>query len=125
MLPDRYYHVTERTDAALIMEEGFQGGWGDVGLGVYVYASRIEAESYAKKGGWDGRLRDPVLLLIEDATLERVMPQADWPAEKYENMYWKDMEDGDEEAFWKPTAMHVITDFSVTLKPQRFRRSHP
>lgn len=122
MLMPRYYHVTNRVDAASILKEGFQGGWGDVGLGVYVYASLSEAIAYAEKGGWDNRLKDPVLLLIEDSTLERVIPDSNWPTAKYENMYWKDLEEEGEEAFWRPASMKLLDDVILTVKPKTPRR---
>jgi hypothetical protein len=126
MLSSRYYHVTDRVSAHQILEEGFQGGWGDVGLGVYVYASRSEAEAYANKGGWDGGLKDPVILLIEDNTLEKVIPLPEWPSKKYENMYWKDFETDalGENAFWKPDLLSLVDDFSATFKTPARRRPH-
>lgn len=108
MLTPAYYHVTERSDAMLILEEGFQGGWGDVGFGVYTYASYAEAVKYAAKGGWDSRLKDPVILRLEDDGLEQVEPHGSWKAATYEQMYWKELDEDDEDAFWMPQSLTLL-----------------
>lgn len=115
MLTSRYYHVTERTIATQILAEGFKGGWGDVGFGVYTYASLDDALDYAADGGWDNQLEDPVILVIEDDSLEKVEPHPDWDADKYENMYWKPLDDDDEDAPWVPQHLRLWEEPEVKV----------
>jgi hypothetical protein len=107
----RYYHVTEREDAAPILATGFLGGWGDVGFGVYFHGTLERALDYASKGGWDGRLTDPVVIEIRDSRLVRVEPHADWEASQYEDMFWFELNEADEdqeEELFKPAFMRVL-----------------
>jgi len=99
----KFYHVTERTDAKDILKNGFIGGWGDVGYGVYLYDDPLDAMDYAAKGGWDGSLKDLVIIEISTAEARRVpvMDQS-WEASDYENMYWHPMDESNEEERWKP-----------------------
>lgn len=108
MLTSRYFHVTEREDAADILENGFLGGWGDVGFGIYAYGSCDLAEDYAAKGGWDGRLKDPVILMIEDPSFESVIPHPTWDVALYEQMVWRSLEDQDEDEYWKPERVTLV-----------------
>lgn len=104
-----------------------------MGFGVYVYASLPEAIGYAARGGWDQRLKDPVILVLEDESLTRVIPDSSWPASKYENMYWKDLEDGDEDDHWRPAHLSllapatpeppVMPDQASPVSPRRSRRT--
>ena len=36
-----YYHVTERRFAPAIIKNGFKGGWGDMGFGVYFFGDLL------------------------------------------------------------------------------------
>lgn len=108
-MPQRtYYHVTERQDAPDILEQGFIPGWGDTGLGVYLYGTLTSALGYAAAGGWDGALQDPVILAVEAGDVGPVLPHADWPAAKYADMFWKDMDDLDEESRWTPARVTLV-----------------
>ena len=101
----RFYHVTEQESSPDILQNGFIGGWGDVGFGVYLYDNIYDAQNYAKKGGWDSALENPVIIEVQADDVERVDNlDADWDASLYENMWWYDMEDqqDDEDARWKP-----------------------
>lgn len=101
------YHVTSADDAQNILSNGFEGGWGDVGFGVYVFGNLHDAVGYMDAGGWDGLL-DPenaaiISVEVEDASeFERVVPDRDWPnPEDYENVFWHPMEDN-VLSQWKP-----------------------
>ncbi len=102
-----FYHVTDRDVAEDIIEHGFLGGWGDVGFGVYLYDNITEAKAYAEKMGWDAGLTDPVIIVVETNEAERVIPHPDWDQNKYQNMWWYDMEDDDEDTRWCPTSAIV------------------
>lgn len=96
------YHVTTHENATEIMNEGFRGGWGDVGYGVYLFDDFSEANSYAHDGGWDGLLNDPVIIEISGAydETEMIIPDPGWPnPEDYECVRFRPMDDGE---FWKP-----------------------
>jgi hypothetical protein len=98
------YHVTRKANVEAILREGFEGGWGDVGYGVYVYDALGEAENYAASGGWDGEA-DPEDLAIIEITgaadeVEYVIPDPHWPnPEDYNHVLFHAMEDGER---WRP-----------------------
>ena len=97
-----YYHVTERDYVPDIVENGFLGGWGDVGFGVYFYGNLGEARGYLSKGGWDGKLEDPVILVVQDGEIEKMDDlDPEWDEAKYADMWWKPM-DADSDVRWKP-----------------------
>lgn len=100
----RFYHVTERENAQDIIQNGFEGGWGDVGFGVYLYDNLSEATAYAVHGGWDQGLVDPVILEVSTNEVEKVEPHPDWDADKYANMYWHEME---EDERWSPPVVQI------------------
>lgn len=104
-----FYHATEAENVDDIMTNGFQGGWGDAGLGVYFYDNIYDAQAYVAKGGWDGALKNPVIIAVQDSSMERVPVLSDeWDASLYANMWWHDMEDGDEDDYWKPQYMEIV-----------------
>lgn len=101
-----YWHVTSRENAAAILEEGFLGGWGDDGFGVYLFSDLAAAEDYAGAGGWDGTLADIAIIEIddEDPGIRPVEVDPAWPnPEDYEFVRIFPMEDdpGFDE-FWIP-----------------------
>jgi hypothetical protein len=100
----RFYHVTDREHARDIIENGFLGGWGDVGFGVYLYDNMSEASAYAERGGWDEGLVDPVILEVSTTDVEKVIPHPDWDEGKYFNMYWHEMEEDDR---WRPETKQI------------------
>lgn len=105
------YHVTDRAAAEEILRDGFYGDWGDVGFGVYFWMGRERAEAYAKKGGWDGRLNDPVILQVQDPDLQPIDPSdvhPDWDADLYAAMLWKPMDADNEDNPWRPQRMTVL-----------------
>ena len=106
----KLFHVTEHKDARSILREGFQGGWGDVGFGVYFYSCLYDAQDYLGRGGWDARLADPVILEIEAeaSEIEPVTPHPDWDASDYENMCWHEMDPDDAAAAWQPAAVRIL-----------------
>lgn len=111
MSGQRAFHVTEREAATLILEEGFLGGWGDVGFGVYCWNCETIARSYAKTSGWDGLLTDPVVLVVEDASLRPIDPRdihPDWDPKPYLMMLWRPMDKDDPDALWRPNAIRVL-----------------
>lgn len=108
--PGTAFHVTDREAAIAILEDGFQGGWGDVGFGVYFWMGLEAARTYAAKGGWDGQLKDPVILEVSDPGLRQIDPfdiHPDWDAELYRSMLWKPMDEDAEEVAWKPLAIRL------------------
>lgn len=93
-----FYHGTERVNTPDILSNGFIGGWGDAGFGVYLFDNPFDAQQYAAKGGWDGELEQPVILKIQADDVERVpVLSSEWDAQLYENMWWHDMEDQQDE----------------------------
>lgn len=104
-----YYHVTERSALADILSNGFLGGYGDAGFGVYFYDNLYDAIEYSRKGGWDGNLHDPVIILVSDRSIEKVPIDPSWDITEYENMYWHPMDDDDDENAWLPKNMRIIS----------------
>ena len=100
-----YWHVTDPDAAAAILEEGFAGGWGDVGFGVYLFADLGAAEDYAAAGGWDGSLGATAILEVEadEALIEGIVPDPGWPNPgDYLHVRHVPMADDGEETRWKP-----------------------
>ena len=107
----RTYHVTERESAVRILEEGFLGGWGDVGFGVYFWTDETVCRAYAKHGGWDGLIEDPVVLVVEDPALQPINPwdiHPDWDPKPYLSMLWRPMEEDDPDNPWRPETLHLL-----------------
>jgi hypothetical protein len=111
MSGQRAFHVTERETAALILKEGFLGGWGDVGFGVYFWTNETVCRAYAKHGGWDGLMTDPVVLEVHDPSLIPIdlssLPSG-WNPELYASMLWRPMEGDDPDRFWRPEALRPL-----------------
>jgi hypothetical protein len=106
-----YYHVTHPEAATAILDEGFLPGWGDAGLGVYLFDDIVAAEDYAARSGWDGELETPVLLRIEtkNPLVEQVIPHPDWPdPEAYDHVWFLPMED--EGLAWHPENLAICPD---------------
>lgn len=110
-----YYHVTSLEDAQSILKEGFEGGWGDIGYGVYLFDDLFAAENYAHDGGWDGRLETTQTVIIaiklEDRSDEVswVIPDPEWPnPEDYEHVLFHPMKE-DDSLRWRPT-MRLVQD---------------
>lgn len=105
------YHVTDRSRVASILRNGFQGGHGDIGFGVYFWTDFGRADEFATAGGWDGGLSDPVIIQVSDPEIEALpFINPEWDSELYNDMAWKPMDEDDDEAFWKPHAMEVMPD---------------
>jgi hypothetical protein len=103
----RVYHVTERETAAEIQRVGFLGGWGDCGYGLYVYTSPGEALAYAKRGGWDKSLKDPVVL-VAHIPLKLLQPpelHPDWNPKSYECVLWAPMDENSEDVTLLPEVL--------------------
>ena len=103
------YHVTPKENVAPILEEGLRPGWGDDGLGVYVFSSLVSAQAYADRGGWlDEDPQDMRILEIEadEGDLEEITPHPEWKnPEFYLSVLIRPMEDEDE--VWTP-AMRLM-----------------
>ena len=101
------YHVTKSESASEIVVNGFMGGWGDAGFGVYFYNSLSNAEAYAARGGWNGCL-DPVDAVIIAVTIpvsevEYIPVHPAWPnPQDYEDVLWHEMDGDDDLALWTP-----------------------
>ena len=94
-MSDYFFHVTERENVLSIQTEGFLGGWGDLGFGVYFYGSIASATDYAARGGWDGKLEDPVILAVTDPEISKIEAwelDPAWESELYEDMSWFEMQ---------------------------------
>ena len=95
------FHVTDRESARDIVRRGFQPDWGDVGYGVYLWGTLASARAYAKKGGWRGTLKEPVILLVEHPDIrplysDEIHPE--WPnPEDYEDVYFWEADEESEE----------------------------
>lgn len=102
------YHVTNQKNAASIIGDGFLGGWGGVGFGVYLYDNLSDAETYVEKGGWDGCARpdDLCIIRVESDDFVYVTPDPGWDnPEYYASVVFHEMED--KGAFWAPTRLLV------------------
>ena len=99
------WHVTGPEAAEAILDEGFAGGWGDDGFGVYLFSSLPAARVYAAEGGWDAGLEAPVLLEVEAEADEvcPILPDPAWPnPEDYVHVLVHPMDPDAEEARWSP-----------------------
>jgi|AACY02.16.fsa_nt_gi hypothetical protein len=109
----RAFHVTERESALRILEEGFLGGWGDVGFGVYFWTDETVCRAYAKHGGWDGLIEDPVVLVVEDPGLQPINPwdiHPDWDPKPYLSMLWRPMDEDDPDTPWRLAQLSLLED---------------
>lgn len=116
----RGFHVTERGTAALILEEGFLGGWGDVGFGVYLWAEERVARAYLEHGGWDGPFEDPVILEVSDPSLVPIDPSLvhpAWDPELYASMRWRPMDGEDSEPPWRPEETRLLEGAEADPEP--------
>lgn len=108
--PTTYWHVTSAANAAAILEEGFEGGYGDDGFGVYLFSDLGAAEDYAAENGWDRSLVDPVLLEVrcDPRLIWDIDIQPDWPnPEDYEFVHRFPMREDDQN--WKPSITLLLT----------------
>jgi hypothetical protein len=107
-----YYHVTEREFVDDIVGSGFLGGWGDWGYGVYLFGTIHSAHAYAQQGGWDGLLKDPVILKVETERGEAVQGEIhpEWPnPEDYEDVFYVRLREPDEgDTVWVPKSIEVL-----------------
>lgn len=109
----RAFHVTERETAALILQEGFLGGWGDVGFGVYLWSEERVTRSYLELGGWDGPFAEPVILEVTDPSLVPIdasLIHPDWDPELYASMLWRPMDEEDPDTPWRPAQLSRLDD---------------
>lgn len=100
-----FYHATSRTNALQILAQGFEGGWGDAGFGVYTFDRLSAAEAYIADGGWDGELVDPVILQVtaDEAELDYIDCDPAWPnPEDYDAVRWHPMDPDVQGARWQP-----------------------
>lgn len=99
------WHATSPEAAASIDAEGFLGGWGDAGFGVYLFTEKGAAEAFLESGGWDGGLAVGGVIVeveVDRDEIEAVEPDPAWPnPEDYDCVAIHRMDD-DEEAFWTP-----------------------
>ena len=105
------FHITNRSVAKTILKEGFLGGWGDLGYGVYFYGTIHSARKYAASGGWDHELKNPVIIEVNDPEIEKITESdldPSWEPEKYSDMYWHPVEDESDEYRWKPEHMWIV-----------------
>jgi hypothetical protein len=118
------YHVTRKDHAAAILTDGFEGGWGDAGFGVYLYDGLFAAEEYLERGGWDGEANPDDLCILElevptdDA--DYVQPEPDWPnPEDYSAILYHEMTPDTDEK-WRPERKLLVADApQEKAKPMR------
>ena len=111
MNKETYWHVTSRENAAAIEAEGFLGGWGDAGFGLYAFDDERAARDYAARGGWDGGCSDPVLIFFTARVgeMESVQPYPGWSdPEAYAHVVWHPMDPDDDEAAWRPAEVRIL-----------------
>jgi len=116
----RAFHVTERETATRILEEGFLGGWGDVGFGVYFWTDETVCRAYAKNGGWDGLIEDPVVLVVEDTSLRPISAwdiHPDWDPKPYLSMLWRPMDEDDPDMPWMPDRVFLLAALYPDVEP--------
>lgn len=116
----RAFHVTERENALSILEIGFLGGWGDVGFGVYFWTNETVCRAYAKHGGWDGLMTDPVVLEVIDPSLIPMdlsaLPSG-WDKELYASMLWRPLDEEDTERPWRPEVLRLLDTSEPEAEP--------
>jgi len=108
---DYKYHVTERSSVDDIMANGFMGGYGDLGYGVYFFNDIETAEDYAMDGGWDSSIKNPIVLAVSDPDIQPVMPDSinpAWDQNYYQGMSWVELPDDTE--YWKPDVVKLESD---------------
>lgn len=96
------WHTTSPEAAQDITQEGFQGGWGDVGFGVYLYDNMADAVAYGERGGWDSKLPQFAVLEVEVpySIVEGIDPHPDWPnPEDYQTVRFVPMDEDHEDDF--------------------------
>lgn len=106
----RYYHVTTPECAAAILSEGFWGGFGDNGHGVYLYDNANAAAEYAISGGWDGSLKQAVVLelVTDQADVYPIDVDPHWPnPEDYESVCLHPTSE-DDEVPWRPHSVGIV-----------------
>jgi hypothetical protein len=104
-----YYHVTDRDSADAILREGFEGGWGDLGYGVYLWNGLDTTENYAARGGWDHSLKNPVILAVGDPEIQEITGadlDPNWDPGQYVDVYWHPMQEG--AGNWHPKSVREI-----------------
>lgn len=112
-----FFHVTDRENAEEIVRSGFLGGWGDVGYGVYAFDNIVNAREYAANGGWDRQLVDPVIIVFSTLEMSKVIPEPSWPnPDDYLSVFWKELDDRNEEECWKPHKIEYIECFAGSKK---------
>jgi GNAT superfamily N-acetyltransferase len=92
------YHTTSPDAAEAILVEGFLGGHGDVGFGVYFYDNLPDAVAYGRRGGWDGSLATFAVLEAEVPMrmIQPIEPHPEWPdPEAYNNVRYVEMDEND------------------------------
>lgn len=127
-MPARVYHVTRTENVASILEEGFLGGWGDAGFGVYVFIDLRSAENYLQKGGWD-RQQDPSDMTIleiwaDRSEFERVNAHSDWTDAEFYLCVLMVPLDEDSDAPWRPDRITALPQ-KEELLPKRMDVQRP
>ena len=102
-----YWHITHKDNAEVILREGFAGGWGDNGFGVYLFNNFEAAQDYRNRGGWQEDDPDNLVILEIVAPADSVVPieiDPAWPnPEDYENVVLHPLEDVvDDDDRWRP-----------------------
>lgn len=109
-----FYHVTSKANVAGILKDGLLPDWGDWGYGVYLWSSLKWAKQYAKRSGWDGSLKDPVILEVQTSGAIQGEIEQSWKedsdVEKYEHIWFVPVdEDEDDPIDAKITALNSTT----------------
>ena len=82
----KLYHVTDRRNIPSIKKRGFKAGYGDCGDGIYFWSDKEKAEDDYMDGGWDGRIKQPAILVVETDESIPCIIRPEWKSErdKYE-----------------------------------------
>jgi hypothetical protein len=124
--PVKLWHVTDPKAAADIVKNGFRGGWGDVGFGVYFYSNMSDAVAYGEDGGWDHKLVKFAVLeaVVPDHLVQDIEPDPGWPnPEEYETVRFVPLDEGAGESLVVPVSVAAVGTATVVKKKPKKRTS--
>jgi len=85
----KFYHVTDKSNLRSIRKTGLRGGYGDWGFGVYLWDDPYWAKDFAASHGWDGELKNPVIIEVETDSAIRGRVDPSWEdTEVYEHTWY-------------------------------------
>jgi hypothetical protein len=118
----KLYHTTNPKSAKEIIENGFLGGWGDSGYGIYFYDNLEDAVAYGERGGWDHSLKSFVVLetIVDSSLVSDIEPDPAWPnPEDYDTVKWIKTNENEE----TPTSFPTKPVYQGASKKKRLKES--